>query len=49
MEMVFRLYSVDGDGGRRDKECLNWLIAGLGLLEQDALGGSGSRGYGRVS
>lgn len=47
-EMSFRLYDT-GDGGKRDKECLNWVIAGLGLVEQDALGGSGSRGYGRVS
>jgi len=47
-ELSFRLYDT-GDGGKRDRECLNWLIGGLGLLEQDALGGSGSRGYGRVS
>jgi CRISPR-associated protein Csm3 len=47
-DLAFRLFDT-GDGGVRDKECLNWLIAGLGLLEQDALGGSGSRGYGRVS
>lgn len=48
MEMVFRLYRTNGDGGARDAACLNWLLAGLSLLEQDALGGSGSRGYGRV-
>ena len=48
IELSFRLYDTE-DGGKRDRECLNWLIAGLGLLEQDALGGSGSRGYGRVS
>ncbi len=48
MEMVFRLYDTDGDGGDRDRACLNWLLAGFSLLEQDALGGSGSRGYGRV-
>ncbi len=48
LEMVFRLYDTD-DGGARDRECLNWLLAGLHLLEQDALGGSGSRGYGRVA
>jgi CRISPR-associated protein Csm3 len=48
MEIVFRLYETDGDDGARDKQCLNWLLAGLSLLEQDALGGSGSRGYGRV-
>lgn len=48
VEMVFRLYDVGGDGGRRDWECLNWLLQGLAMLEDDALGGSGSRGYGRV-
>ncbi|MCS6781378.1 MAG: type III-A CRISPR-associated RAMP protein Csm3 [Geminicoccaceae bacterium] len=48
IELSFRLYDT-GDGGKRDRECLNWLLGGLGLLEQDALGGSGSRGYGRVS
>lgn len=47
-EFSFRLYDT-GDQGKRDEECLNWTIAGLGLIEQDALGGSGSRGYGRVS
>lgn len=46
-DMVFRVYDT-GDGGARDEQCLNWLLAGLSLLEQDALGGSGSRGYGRV-
>jgi CRISPR-associated protein Csm3 len=44
---VFRLYDT-GDGGARDLACLNWLIQGLALLEEDALGGSGSRGYGRI-
>ncbi len=48
MELVFRVFEVNGDRGRRDKECFNWLLAGLSLLEQDALGGSGSRGYGRI-
>ncbi|TXL82057.1 type III-A CRISPR-associated RAMP protein Csm3 [Vineibacter terrae] len=47
LDLVFRVYDT-GDGGARDEECLNWLLAGLSLLEQDALGGSGSRGYGRV-
>ncbi len=45
---AFRIYDVDGDGGKRDRECLAWLVQGLDLLEQDALGGSGSRGYGQV-
>lgn len=47
LAMVFRLYDTE-DGGDRDRACLNWLLAGLHLLEQDALGGSGSRGYGRI-
>jgi CRISPR-associated protein Csm3 len=45
--MVFRLYDT-GDGGARDRACLNWTLQGLHLLEQDAIGGSGSRGYGRI-
>jgi CRISPR-associated protein Csm3 len=48
VKVVFRLFDWDGDGGRRDHDCLNWLLQGFDLLEQDALGGSGSRGYGRV-
>jgi|BEDMetMinimDraft_2_1075160.scaffolds.fasta_scaffold07412_3 CRISPR-associated protein Csm3 len=47
-EMIFRFYDT-GDGGRRDLECLNWTLLGLALLENDALGGSGSRGYGRIA
>jgi CRISPR-associated protein Csm3 len=47
VELVFRLYDT-GDGGVRDLACLNWTLLGLWLLEQDALGGSGSRGYGRI-
>lgn len=45
--LVFRLYDT-GDGGARDLDCLNWTLLGLWLLEQDAIGGSGSRGYGRI-
>lgn len=48
-EAGFRVYSVDGDGGARDLDCLAWVIQGLRLIEEDALGGSGSRGYGRVA
>jgi CRISPR-associated protein Csm3 len=46
-KFVFRLYDT-ADGGARDRQCLAWFIQGLDLLELDALGGSGSRGYGRV-
>lgn len=45
--MTFRVFDT-GDGGARDIACLNWVLQGLDLLEQDALGGSGSRGYGRI-
>lgn len=48
LEMVFRLYDL-GDGAERDIQCLDWLLLGLSLLEKDALGGSGSRGYGRIA
>lgn len=48
LEIVFRVYDT-GDGGARDMDCLNWLLLGLSLLEQDAIGGSGSRGYGRIA
>ena len=47
MEMVFRFYDTN-DGGEFDKKCFKWLLAGLSLLEQEGLGGSVSRGYGRV-
>ena len=47
-EMAFRLYDLD-DGAARDLDCLNWTLQGLALLEEDALGGSGSRGYGRIA
>ena len=48
-EAAFRIYGYGGDDGARDLDCLAWAVQGLGLIEQDALGGSGSRGYGRVA
>jgi CRISPR-associated protein Csm3 len=48
LDMRFKVFDLDGDGGERDKECLNYLVEALKLLENDALGGSGSRGYGRM-
>lgn len=48
-EAGFRVYSINNDDGRVDLDCLAWTIEGLRLIEQDALGGSGSRGYGRVA
>jgi CRISPR-associated protein Csm3 len=37
-----------GDNGEVDDKNFDYLIAGLKLLEMDALGGNGSRGYGRI-
>jgi CRISPR-associated protein Csm3 len=47
VEVGVRLWDT-GDGGARDLQALAWFIQALDLIEQDALGGSGSRGYGRV-
>lgn len=47
IEMVYRIFDI-GDGGKTDKENLINLYRAMRLLEQDALGGSGSRGYGRI-
>jgi CRISPR-associated protein Csm3 len=41
------LYGVDG-ADLHDEKLLGLFFAGLGLLEDDYLGGQGSRGYGRV-
>jgi len=48
LEMTIREYAVNGDGGDKDRQAIEWLVTALRLLEHDALGGSGSRGYGRV-
>lgn len=34
--------------GEEDKELFDYLLLGLKLLEMDSLGGSGSRGYGKI-
>ncbi len=48
---VFSLTFDDGtiDDGTIDQNLFNTLLKGLKLIELDTLGGSGSRGYGRVS
>jgi len=48
IEILFKEFSEDGAGVAADRRALDWFLAGLRLLEQDALGGSGSRGYGEV-
>ncbi|GIW64300.1 MAG: type III-A CRISPR-associated RAMP protein Csm3 [Patescibacteria group bacterium] len=45
-EVVFRFYEVDDEEER--KKFIELFEEGLSLLEEDYLGGSGSRGYGKV-
>jgi len=47
-ELVYGVYDMD-DGGETDLENLATVQRGMVLLEDDALGGSGTRGYGKVS
>ncbi len=47
LEMIFKVFDT-GDVGKTDADGLNRVLEALKLLERDALGGSGSRGYGRV-
>jgi len=42
-----RASRTEANGWGRDED-LRWLLTGLDLLQDDALGGHGSRGYGRV-
>jgi CRISPR-associated protein Csm3 len=48
-EIGYRVFSVDGDQGQKDLELFRYVVQGLQLVEADTLGGSGSRGYGRVA
>ena len=48
-EFDFKLsFKVLDSDQKNEGELLGTLLAGLKLLEQDSLGGSGSRGYGKV-
>lgn len=46
-QMVYRIFDT-GDNGDIDRRNLDQLLGIMRLLESDALGGSGSRGYGRI-
>jgi len=47
-ELVYSIYSGDDCDPRKDVERLQTLVEGLRLLEDDYLGGLGSRGSGKV-
>ena len=47
-EMIFRIIDT-GDGEKKDRDLFNSVvIKGLKLLQNDYLGGGGSRGNGRI-
>lgn len=47
MAMVYRIFDA-GDNGELDRDYFRELLKVMRFLEYDALGGSGSRGYGRI-
>jgi len=47
-EMVYKVFSRNGDNGTTDIKMFKWLLQGLYMMGFDALGGSGSRGYGKI-
>jgi CRISPR-associated protein Csm3 len=47
-EIGYRVFDT-GDGGKKDWEFFQHVVEGLKLVQADALGSSGSRGYGRVA
>ncbi|MDW7680751.1 MAG: type III-A CRISPR-associated RAMP protein Csm3 [bacterium] len=48
LEIIYRIFD-HGDNGNVDKKFFDLVLQGLDLIEKDALGGSGSRGCGKVS
>jgi CRISPR-associated protein Csm3 len=48
-ELVYSVYQGDGCDPRRDVDNLRLLLEGMQLLEDDYLGGLGSRGSGKVA
>jgi len=46
-EINYRVFE-DGDNGATDESLFGYVIEGLKLIENDALGGAGSRGCGQV-
>jgi len=47
-EIGYRVFDT-GDGGETDRALFEHVVEGLQLVQADALGSSGSRGYGRVA
>jgi len=47
-EMVYRIFNLQDNGGKTDDALYSTVTEGIELIKLDALGGSGSRGYGKV-
>jgi len=47
-EMIYRVFDFDSDEGKVDEKLFDYVKEGIKLIQMDALGGSGSRGYGKV-
>ncbi|OHB43339.1 MAG: type III-A CRISPR-associated RAMP protein Csm3 [Planctomycetes bacterium GWC2_39_26] len=47
-EMVYRIFDLKDNGGKTDDALYSTVEEGIKLIRMDALGGSGSRGYGKV-
>jgi CRISPR-associated protein Csm3 len=47
-EILYRVFDM-GDQGKTDEELFKYVIDGLRYLQQDTLGGSGSRGSGKIA
>jgi len=46
-ELIYRIFDMD-DQGKIDEELYKYVLDGLSYLQQDTLGGSGSRGCGKI-
>jgi CRISPR-associated protein Csm3 len=48
-EIVYRVLDIDGDNGKKDEQLFNDVVLkALALLQEDYLGGGGSRGNGKI-
>lgn len=49
MEMVYRIFDLNGDGGEKDRQLFDKVVlTALALVQADALGSCGSRGCGKI-
>jgi len=47
LEMIYKVYNMN-DNGKTDEELFNKVLYSMKYLEEDALGGAGSRGCGKI-